>query len=229
MYRYESDLRKEILSVPDMARFLQKSMRENAKLPFTSEELKKFKKVVITGCGDSLCAAYAAKAAFEELTGLFIDTPTCLDLARHYDVRRFGEPGDTLVILVSFSGKVSRVVEAAMRAKKYGAVTMAVTHFEDSPVAEACDRVLHVVPDEFDLHRTPGCRTYVASMLSLFRFAIHLGETIGIVLNPENYISEIDANIDLWNAEIERLEKEMYELAESWKPVPYFEALGAGP
>ena len=150
-----TELRKEISSVFNMTRFLCNSLEHSLEKAFTLEEIHKFKRVVMTGCGDSLCASMAAKECFEELTGRMVDVPTCIDLARHYDARRFGEPGETLVVLVSFSGKVSRVVEAAQRARRLGAVTVGVTHDAASPVAAACDRVLVVQPDEFPLKRTP--------------------------------------------------------------------------
>ena len=94
-----TELRKEISSVFNMTRFLCNSLEHSLEKAFTLEEIHKFKRVVMTGCGDSLYASMAAKECFEELTGRMVDVPTCIDLARHYDARRFGEPGETLVLL----------------------------------------------------------------------------------------------------------------------------------
>ena len=82
-----TELRKEISSVFNMTRFLCNSLEHSLEKAFTLEEIHKFKRVVMTGCGDSLCASMAAKECFEELTGRMVDVPTCINLARHYDAR----------------------------------------------------------------------------------------------------------------------------------------------
>ena len=75
-----TELRKEISSVFNMTRFLCNSLEHSLEKAFTLEEIHKFKRVVMTGCGDSLCASMAAKECFEELTGRMVDVPTCIDL-----------------------------------------------------------------------------------------------------------------------------------------------------
>lgn len=231
MAKYDSNLHKEIVSLPTMVRYICGDIQKKCETVFTADELKNFDNIVLSGCGDSLCAAYAVKECYEKLLGLHIDTPVCLDLSRHYDVRRFGEKGKTLVILISFSGKVSRVVEAAQRARANGAVTMAVTHYKDSPVAEACDKVLHVVPEEFDLHRAPGCRTYVASMTALYHFGIAMGQIIGNydAATADSYRKDMLDYVDAYEAVMDQMDDELYNVAVSWKPVPYFEFLSSGP
>lgn len=224
-----TELRKEISSVFNMTRFLCNSLEHSLEKAFTLEEIHKFKRVVMTGCGDSLCASMAAKECFEELTGRMVDVPTCINLARHYDARRFGEPGETLVVLVSFSGKVSRVVEAAQRARRLGAVTVGVTHDAASPVAAACDRVLVVQPDEFPLKRTPGCRTYMASTIALYYLASYMAKSDG----KENAVSEmralIEKNTNDWEAAFPAIDERLYAAADAWKNAPYYEFLSAGP
>ena len=231
MAKYDSNLHKEIVSLPTMVRFIHNEIQNKCKTVFTVEELKNFDNIVLSGCGDSLCASYAVKECYETLLGLHIDTPVCLDLSRHYDVRRFGGKNKTLVILVSFSGKVSRVVEAAERAKANGALTMAVTHDIDSPVAKACDRVLHVVPEPFDLHRTPGCRTYVASMTALYLFGFAMAELTGKIdaATAEGYRKDILDYVDAYEAVMDKMDDDLFNIAVSWKPVPYFEFLSSGP
>lgn len=229
--KFDSNLHKEIWSLNTMTQTLCGNLPGKAAGVFDREELARFERIVISGCGDSICAAYATKECFEKLLKMDIDTPVCIDLARHYDVRRFGEKGSTLVILVSFSGKVSRVVEAAQRAKRFGAVTMAVTHDSESPVAQACDRILHVVPEEFDLHRTPGCRTYVASMLGLYHFAIKAAEMLGKISEEE--ADRYREGLLAYSADSEKsrdeLEEKLYNVAVRFRDIPYFEFLSSGP
>ena len=51
-----TELRKEISSVFNMTRFLCNSLEHSLEKAFTLEEIHKFKRVVMTGCGDSLCS-----------------------------------------------------------------------------------------------------------------------------------------------------------------------------
>lgn len=226
---YDNNLRKEIVSTPSMVKFIADDIWNKALNVITVDQLKKYDRIVMSGCGDSLAAAYAVKEAFEILTDKEIDTPNCLDLSRHFSTKRLGE--NTLVIVISFSGKVSRVVEAANRARKNGATTLAVTHYLDSPVGEACDYVLEVVPDEFDLRRTPGCRTYAASMTALYNFAIATGLNLGNITNEqaEEYKKEIHDYADRYEAVMDELEDKIYKKAVLWRDTPYFEFLSSGP
>lgn len=224
-----TELRKEIESVFEMSRYLLDGGFLPAAAAFAPEEIRKFKRVVITGCGDSFCASIAAKACFEALTGLYADAPACLEFSRHYDAKRLGAPGEALVILVSFSGKVSRVVEAAERARRLGAATLAVTHDAESPVARACERLLHVRPDEYELKRTPGCRTYIASMLSLFLLAGYVAKLTVNGFDEKGFISCIWANISKWEKAFPEIDSRLRALAWEWAAAPYFEFLSAGP
>ncbi len=225
----ENNLRKEIMSTPNMVKFIINDIKERALSLYSKEELSGFKRIVMSGCGDSLAAAYATKEAFEKLTDKEIDTPVCIDLSRHYTTSKLG--ADTLVIVISFSGKVSRVVEAANRARKNGAATLAVTHYDDSPVALACDKVLTVVPDPFDLHRTPGCRTYAASMTALYSFAISVGTITGVTNKDkaDDIYNEMLNSCDTYNEAIPALDDILHKKAVLWRDTPYFEFLSAGP
>lgn len=230
-HAYESEFHNEIISVPAMSRYLLESMPASCAKAIPEEKLKKIKNIVITGCGDSLCAAYGVKEAYEVLTRLHIDTPNCLEFSRHYDLRRLGAPGETLVILVSYSGKVSRVIEAARRANRNGAITMAVTHYVDSPVAEECQYTLEVLPDEYSLGRYPGCRTYVASTQALLMYSFYLAMLQGKASKEEidSCRQEILHYANAWADRMDVLEDAFYELALKMRKAPYMEMLSSGP
>jgi len=74
-------------------------------------------------------------------------------------------------------------VQAIERAKEHGALSVAVTGTPDSPVARAADRAIVVeLPQK---ERSPGIRTYQASLLGLLLVAIQLGEMRGKQSRPE--------------------------------------------
>ncbi|MEH1016304.1 SIS domain-containing protein [Micromonospora sp. CPCC 206060] len=131
--------------------------------------------VYLTGVGDSYHAGRAAELAFVRLAGV---------RCRPVGAQRFAlysEPEQMtaadLVIGVSASGGTERVVEALARARSAGCRTLAVTGRPDSAV----DRVAHAgitaqLPDD---ERSPGIRTYQASLLGLLSTALRLAELGG--------------------------------------------------
>lgn len=229
-YVTDSGFERSILSVPAGVRELLELMPGRCKAAIPAEVLKKVKNVVVTGCGDSLCAAYASQGAFEHFTDLRVDVPSCLELGRHYDARRFGAPGETLAIVISTSGLVSRCVEAVRRARGLGAVTLAVTANADCEFARSSDYRLDVTLTEFWSERAPGSRNYVGSALALQMLASEIGIAQGTSTSARQ--AAFYAEIARYNTEWEKLMPALYErfgkLADDWKDVPYFEALASG-
>jgi len=88
-------------------------------------------RLVITGSGDSLCAA-------ELVARLFPGTASALP-ALDASSAATGMGRDDALIAISVSGRTPRVVEAAVRARRRGAVVVAVTDDLDSPLAGHAD------------------------------------------------------------------------------------------
>ncbi len=130
--------------------------------------------VCLTGDGDSYHASCAAEMAFETIGGVSCEP---LSAQRFLDYRadwlRESPPERTLVVGTSASGGTQRVVQALERAGERGALTLALTGTPGSPVTRAADRAVVVeVPGR---ERSPGIRTYQASLLGLLLVAIRLG------------------------------------------------------
>lgn len=140
------------------------------------EEWRAVQRVYVIGDGDSYHAALAAEMAFESC-----GVATC----RPMSALRFLEygapalrPGDRerpLVIAVSVSGATPRVLQAVERAREHGALTLALTGTATSPLAERAGRSVAV--ELAARQRSPGIRTYQASLVGLFLIAARLGET----------------------------------------------------
>ena len=108
-----------------------------AKLPV--KELWDAQKIFISGCGDSWLAGIAAKPAFESITHIETNVMRAIEFSRILNKKNLGySPNTPLVILISYSGTASRVIECARRAAGYGANTIAITNDPRSPLAEAC-------------------------------------------------------------------------------------------
>ena len=97
------------------------------KLPV--KELWDAQKIFVTGCGDSWLAGIAAKPAFESITKIETNAIRAIEFSRILSNKNLGySPNTPLVILISYSGSGSRVIECAQRAVKYGANTIAITN-----------------------------------------------------------------------------------------------------
>ena len=110
----------------------------------SDEELKKIRRVVITGNGDS----YAASLATREFNSrMFGDRDyhalRCIDVARHF-VYSTENPEETLVIVISVSGGGSRVTEAMKRATAKGCTTLAITGHPESRMAQEAQHILKI-------------------------------------------------------------------------------------
>ncbi|RCG32507.1 SIS domain-containing protein [Sphaerisporangium album] len=123
--------------------------------------------VFLVGCGDSHFAGLATALAFQRHTGVHARAVHALDFAR-YQVRYL--PERSAVVCVSFSGKVGRTTEAAIQARRFGHLAVALTNNESGALAEACDLVLPIsVPT---LGFSPGTSTYLGMVATLDDLAL---------------------------------------------------------
>ncbi|EAR51929.1 Glucosamine 6-phosphate synthetase, contains amidotransferase and phosphosugar isomerase domain [Oceanicola granulosus HTCC2516] len=135
------------------------------------------------GCGDSYCAAIAARQYMMKVTGLTVEPVEALEFS-HYLVEDL--PANSFVFGISNSGTVSRTIEGVRRARERGAWTFGVTVSEDNKLAKAAETLIKVnaTPNIKELGDgtrvvTPGSITYTASMLGLYTAAIAIGERLG--------------------------------------------------
>jgi glutamine---fructose-6-phosphate transaminase (isomerizing) len=134
--------------------------------------------VYLTGDGDSYHAACAAGMAFESLAGGCCEPLSALRFLEYCAPwLRPGTAGRPLVIAVSASGATQRVVQAIEAARRCGALTIAITGMPGAAVTRAADRA--VVIELARPQRSPGIRTYQASLLGLLLTAIQAGQARG--------------------------------------------------
>jgi glucosamine--fructose-6-phosphate aminotransferase (isomerizing) len=131
-------------------------------------------RVYLAGCGDSHHAGLAARQAFELWSGIPTQALPALELSR-YELDF--APSGAWAVCVSNSGKVTRTVEAADRARERGLVTVGVTYEADSRLAQAAQVTLayRYVDPGFG----PGTISYVASLGALYALALRAGELAG--------------------------------------------------
>ena len=110
-------------------------------------------RVYLIGCGDSLDGAMASRPVWERLLPDSVVEAVPAMTFSSYAVD--SAPPGSLVVALSQSGKVTRVIEGVRAARARGMVTLAVTARADSPLAAEPVDHLMVVPFP-KLGRFPG-------------------------------------------------------------------------
>ncbi len=166
----------------------------------------------IIGCGDSYCAAMAARQYMTKAIGHPVEPVEALEFSR-YLVEDL--PENSFVFGVSNSGTVSRTIEGIRLARERGAWTFAVTVNETNKLAETAETLIKVnavpnIKESPDGTRvvTPGTVTYTASMLGLYIAGIAIGQHVG-------HLDE--AKVESMVAELKALPEAMQEAATASK------------
>jgi len=190
------------------------------------EEAANIRRVILTGCGDSWCAAIAMKPMFEELLGIRVDAPRCIEVSRYFAPEDFK---DALVVGISCSGAVSRVAEAMKRAAALGATTLAVTFNADSAVGSSCK---YALCPEFPHHvgklESPGSLSYNSSLMGLMSLAIKLASDRGVLCadGKKAIVEGFNAYADAAQAALDTFHDKAFALAEAWKDYTLFDFIG---
>lgn len=226
---FDNPLRQQCLSLPDLARLQVEGVRLGLTEAVPDEVMKKIRRVIITGCGDSYVAALASIPAFRKFAGRFgseFSYARAIDVTRFMDFSKF-DSENTLVIGVSCSGGSARIQEALRRTNHYGCVSLALTNNPDSPAAQEAAYTFLVHTPAFP-NANPGLRNYFASLTGLYLLAAKLGEITGCSAlgTVEHMGKAIVDNTMLWAAEMERIDQQMFILAQNWRNFRSFDYIG---
>lgn len=187
------------------------------------------------GCGDSYCAALAARMHMMKATGRFIEPVEALEFSRYLVADL---PADSFVFGISNSGTVSRTIEGVRLARERGAWTFGVTVSADNTLAKTAETLIKVnatpnIKERPDGTRvvTPGTITYTASMLGLFIAGIALGEHIGHLDSEQvkRLVAELHALPDAMAKADATVGPLAEEVAASFTPDRKTVILGGGP
>jgi sugar/nucleoside kinase (ribokinase family)/fructoselysine-6-P-deglycase FrlB-like protein len=184
--------------------------------------------LVLVGCGDSSFACQAAALALNRYSGLQVRWEHALDFAR-YGVRY--QANGTAVVVVSFSGKTGRTIEAAHQARAFGHLVIALTGAPDSPIAQAADCVLPAEIPTFGF--SPGTSTYTAMLVTLLTLAAELGADAAsdadAPVSPDGYAKDLQRLPKLAEETLRLSEGPAYAAAERMTGSRMITFLGAGP
>lgn len=194
------------------------------------QQLKRVKRVILSGSGDSYASGVAAKAAFESLLGIPCEAIALVELSRYYYAEHFQ---DALVIFNSISGGVSRVVEAAKRANKHGAYTVALTANDDSKLSAQCRANVHMeLPKKSNpVPSTPKVIAYTASCAGLLHIALYMAEVRGVL--SADAAEEVRSEIFRYSTHtlgtaMSSIAEASFKIAKDWKDFKEYVFLGDG-
>ncbi|MGH3185685.1 MAG: SIS domain-containing protein [Streptosporangiaceae bacterium] len=135
------------------------------------------RQVYLTGAGDSHYASRSVEMAFETVAGVACRAISAQFFNDYAALSLRLRQGPAVVIAASASGRTPEAVAALRTAREQGAATVAVTCRPDSPLTMEAGH--SVVAELADLERSPGIRTYQATLLGLLTTAVELAALRG--------------------------------------------------
>ncbi len=227
-FGFDNSMYRQAVLTPGFVKTMCKNISDKVLMDaLPIKELYDAQKIVITGCGDSYLAGLAAKPAFESIAKMDVEVHRCVEFSRFFGSKALGySPNTPLVIGISISGSVSRVVEALTRADKHGANTIAITNNPESAVAKAARHVICLNMPEGEYQ--PGLNSYVASTLALMLLAIRFGVAKNLISVKEknDMIAAICDHADAYEAALEEMNKHAYEMAGKFKDLRCLDFIG---
>lgn len=178
--------RVEILAQPAALRDTLGQERANVARAAAALASAGLRRVVMTGCGDSLAVMIAARLLFERVLGMPCEPLQALDFA-YYTNSTIGP--DTLVITLSSSGITTRTVEAALMARARGARTLALSNTAGSALMAESDQGLLVRAER----KGWPTQASTAALALLLQFGLDLGSALG---RPPELIAHLQAALD---------------------------------
>lgn len=228
---YNSSLLEQIRNtVKDINTIAQNTTFELLEKCVPSDVVKNVGNVMITGCGDSYCAAIAAKPVFENAdtstkTGMVPGTPTealrNIDFSRYYNTYRGWNPlslDRNLLCVISISGSPARPNEAALRMNEHGGTSVAFTTNLQGKLAQNCKYVVPLTLPEYGL--APNVTSYYSSLFTLLMFALYMSKTKGQLSleQADKCRSDLLEYVNSYNEEVmDRLSKQAFDLAKKWE------------
>ncbi|MEH7236418.1 SIS domain-containing protein [Bacillus sp. JJ1562] len=191
--------------------------------------LKQARNLTFTGCGDSYMACIAALPVFQKYTGAFasiIKVERAIDATRYMPIdQQF--PEDTMLVAVSASGSPARIFEALKRANSHGYMSLAVSNNTESRAVQEAQNSLIVNTPSFP-NANPGLRNYYASVVALMMLAAKMGEVKGISKKGtlDRLTEAIKEYTKSYSPVLESIDKQMFELAKTWKDFEGFNFIG---
>ena len=191
---YKYFMLKEIYEQPEcLSKTINGTIRNNnfylPNFNIPVEELKKIRRISIVACGTAYHAGFLGKYFIEELAKLPVD----IDVASEFIYRDFIISDDTLFIAISQSGETADTKEAVIKAKEFGAKTVAVTNVVGSSITREVDGVIYTNAG-FE-KGVAATKSFTTQVLVMYVIALYLAKIREMISEEKlsEYISELSS------------------------------------
>lgn len=222
----DNPMRRHVYSIPKLILEQLDDLQPKVEKLINKEIIEGIENIILVGCGDSYAAILSIKHFLEENTSFNIFTPSAIEYTRLTPENKLDN--NCLVILMSSSGRTSRIVEAAMRSKKNNCRVLSITSNLSSDLAKCSDSILelNMVSEE----QANGVREYVSSQIALILLAIELGIIDNILQNniKEEIIQDIKKIASDFENELAEIDKICLHIAKCYKNSKLADFIGSG-
>jgi glucosamine--fructose-6-phosphate aminotransferase (isomerizing) len=192
-------------------------------LTLSPQQLRRFRRILITACGTALHAGIVGKIFFERV----LRRPVDVWFASEF---RYGDPivdEQTLAIIISQSGETADTLAALRACKEYGATTLGIVNVVGSSIAREAHHVLYTYAGpEICVAST---KAYITQLAVLYLLGIYLAQLEGRLSDDEarSLVSEIQSLSEKVEQVIHH-EAHLIQLAKRLAPSTCFFYLGRG-
>jgi glucosamine--fructose-6-phosphate aminotransferase (isomerizing) len=139
-------------------------------LPFTTDEWKNFRKMVIVACGTSFHAGLVGKFLIEDMARMPVD----VDLGSEFRYRDPIVDSNTIMVFISQSGETLDTLGALKEAKAKNARTLAICNVVGSSLARSVEGVIYTqAGPEIGVAST---KAFTTQLVCLYLLALYLAE-----------------------------------------------------
>lgn len=150
---------------------------ENFKL--SSSDVKKIKRIFITGCGTSWHAGLIGKFMIEGISRI----PVEVDISSELRYRNPIMDSDTLIIAISESGETVDTIAALRDGKKKGAKTVSICNTIESSLSRESGSTINIhAGPEISVAST---KTFTSSLSALYILSVYLAKLKGVINDNE--------------------------------------------
>ncbi len=187
-------------------------------------KILKAKRLIIVGCGTSYNVGLVAEYLIERLSQISVE----VEVASEFRYRDMPMSEGDVAIVLSQSGETVDTLEAVKLCKERGVLTVGIVNVEGSAIANACDAVIYnKAGREVSVAST---KAFTSQLAVLSMLAIMLGECRSSLTTIEatNLMSELSNLPAVLSQELDRMSKQMEDLAKKYGSIENIICLGRG-
>lgn len=221
---YRNKIQQHMLTIPDLIIAQIRPMFFRSLEAVQSIRTDSIDKVILTGCGYSYAACLAARYQLRDILGMPVLALPAIEASRFSDTGL----SRTLLIAISGSGAVSRVLEAMELYRRQGGTVVGLTENVEAPIRQYADVLIDVSSPDIG-SRLP-LRGYAMTLLALLALgkAISIKNTPRLLAEMLPMMDMLDLSMERMKDQISHMDEAAFHFAQEHRDLRQFEWIGAG-